>query len=411
MYAPHPPVIPPRPWDSLFSPKDAPLPPNHGDKLVNKPYGQRRNSQCYQLPRWTDDQFRDYIARYWGYCAYIDSRIGRVLKALDDTGQMDDTIVISTTDHGDMVAAHGMIYKLGACGYDELMRVPFLIRYPRAVKTGLAADALVGGVDVLPTILSLCGVQVPPTVQGRSFTNLLQGRVRGFRDVVHTDSCNQTLIVRTKDWKYVSNWKQGDLDELYDMNARPLEMTNLAADPAHAAKVKEMKGLIGDWLKETQNPYAAPVAKAVVSGASDKIILEPVVASFRQGEGKDGQPTAEFDITWKMIHGAPSDAKYWCFIHVVALGPGKAGILTRVTKWPDPPTTEWKERTEQKMAAMAVPIPADLKPGAYEARTGLFDPEQKRNPPMLGGGSVPIGTLRIAKGKDGKIAVTFEPIK
>jgi len=86
------------------------------------------------------------------------------------------------------------------------------------------------------------------------------------------------------------------------------------------------------------------------------------------------------------------------------------GILTRITKWPDPPTTEWKEKTEQKVSALTVPIPADMKPGVYEVRTGLFNPDQKKNPPMLGGASVPIGALRIAKEESGKFTVTFQSL-
>jgi hypothetical protein len=86
------------------------------------------------------------------------------------------------------------------------------------------------------------------------------------------------------------------------------------------------------------------------------------------------------------------------------------GILTRCTQWPEVPAGQWKAGTEYSMGAMPVPIPPEMRPGAYEVATGLYNPEKKENPPMPGGPRVPIGTLRIAKGKDGKIAVTFEPI-
>jgi arylsulfatase A-like enzyme len=415
IYGPHSPVAPPQPWDSLYSAKDVPLPENFRDKLINKPYGQRRNAQCYRLRNWTEEQFRDYIARYWGYCAYIDSRIGRVLKALDDTGEMDNTIIVFTADHGDMVAAHGMILKLGSCGYDELMRVPCLIRYPRAIKGGLVSDALIESADVFPTLLALSGAPIPKTVQGRSFEDILRGRARDFRDVVHSDWVNSGFIVRTKDWKYVNNWKQGDLDELYDMNARPLEMSNLAAEPAQAEKVKEMKSLIVAWLEETKHPYAGPMEKAVMSDRSDKPLLEPRVAAFHQGQDKDGKTTADFEITWKVVRPLPADSKYWCFIHVVPPQSPRArkgdGILTRATKWPEVPAGQWKAGTDYSMGTMAVPIPADMKPGLYDVRTGLYNPEKKENPQMLGGPTMPIGQLRIERGKDGKTVVKFQPIE
>lgn len=415
IYGPHSPVAPPRPWDELYSSKEFPLPDNHRDLLLNKPFGQRRNLQCYKLHTWTEEQFRDYNARYWAYCAYIDKQIGRVLKALDDTGQAEDTLVIFTSDHGDMVSAHGMILKLSSCGYDELLRVPFIVRYPRVVRPGIRSDALIESVDVLPTILALCGMKPPESVQGRAFDEILRGKAHEFREVIFSEWGNNNLVVRTRDWKYVSNWKQGDLDELYDMNARPLEMENLAADPAHAEQVKKMRGLLCEWLRQTKHPYAPQVSKAILTGTSDKIILEPAVTAFRQGTGKDGQPTAEFEVTWKMLRGTPSDMKYWCFVHIVPHAPVRKrqgnGILTRITKWPDPPTTEWKEKTEQKVSGLAVPIPADMKPGTYLVRTGLYNPEHKKNPPLLGGATVPVGTLRVSREKGGKVAVTFQPLK
>ncbi len=359
IYGPHSPVAPPQPWDSLYSAKDVPLPDNHFDKLVNKPYGQRRNVECYKLRQWTEEQFRDYIARYWGYCSYIDDRVGRLLKSLEETGELDNTVVVFTSDHGDMVGAHGMILKLGACAYDELIRVPCIVRYPRAAKSGLSSDALVESVDVLPTLLALSGLRTPDTVQGRSFEELLRGnaasakpsggRAASFREVVHSDWCNTGLIVRTRDWKYVSNWKQGDLDELYDMNARPLEMNNLALEPAQADRVKQMRSLIATWLAESKHPYAEPLGKAVMTGPGDTPFLEPRVTSYRQVQTTDGKAVAEFEISWKVLRPMPPETKCWCFIHVVpgsrqsvrrvpgttaASRMGDDGITTRFVKWP-----------------------------------------------------------------------------
>ena len=95
---------------------------------------------------------------------------------------------------------------------------------------------------------------------------------------------------------------------------------------------------------------------------------------------------------------------------MVSAGTRKSEIFTRAVKWPDLPTTEWKEGTEQKMGTMSLPIPASLKPGVYEVATGLFNPEKKQNPPMLGGSRCPLGTLRIVKERDGRTALTFKPM-
>ncbi len=81
---------------------------------------EKNNKVCYKLPDWQDKQFKDYIRRYYGYSAYIDAQIGRVLNALTECGFDDNTVVIFTSDHGDMLAAHGFVYKMGNCGYQEL---------------------------------------------------------------------------------------------------------------------------------------------------------------------------------------------------------------------------------------------------------------------------------------------------
>ena len=133
IYGPHHPVAPPKPWDTMYDPRSVPLPENFHDDLSGKPLAQQNDAVCRRAGHWSEAQFRDYIARYWGYCSYIDNQVGRVLKALGDEKILDQTIVVYTTDHGDMLSAHGFVFKFGS-GYDELMRVPLVIRYPPAVR-------------------------------------------------------------------------------------------------------------------------------------------------------------------------------------------------------------------------------------------------------------------------------------
>ena len=143
-FGPHLPVAPPQPWDTMYSLDDVPLPSNLYDSLENKPVYQRQPQLQYVLGQWNEEQYKDYIRRYWGYAGYIDSQIGRVLQALDDTGQWDNTIIVFTTDHGDMIGAHGMIYKLGGNAYEELFHVPAIIRIPGTNNPGRKLSPLVG---------------------------------------------------------------------------------------------------------------------------------------------------------------------------------------------------------------------------------------------------------------------------
>ena len=160
-YGPHLPVSPPQPWNEKFSIRDCPLPDNHFDLLEGKPRRQRDNSYCYVLPRWEESQFRDYIRRYYGYAAYIDAHIGRVLQALEKSGLEEETIVLFTSDHGDMIGSHGFVFKMEPCGYQELARVPLLLRIPGSTRPGSVSGSLVGTVDILPTLAVRMDFELP----------------------------------------------------------------------------------------------------------------------------------------------------------------------------------------------------------------------------------------------------------
>jgi arylsulfatase A-like enzyme len=262
-YGPHLPVAPPKPWDDKYPLDKIPLPQNHKDDLTGKPSPQRLNEHCYVLPTWSEDQYRDYIRRYWGYCSYIDRQIGRVLDALDESGESDNTIVLFTSDHGDMVGAHGFIYKLTYCGYDELLRVPFLLRYPGRLRAGSSCGALTSSVDALPTLMELMGVPRPEGIDGRSFLPVLDGASQEHRETLFCNSSDYNLTATGERWKYVLNWNPRDLDELYDLETDPGEMCNLSSDEKHQEVVQGMQGHIAKWLEETKHPYASTVLEAM----------------------------------------------------------------------------------------------------------------------------------------------------
>ena len=409
-YGPHLPVAPPRPWDSMFKAEDVPLPENHQDDLSGKPWSQRNNNRCYRGDEWSELQFRDYVARYWGYCSYIDRQVGRVLKALDDRGLTDDTVVVYTADHGDMLAAHGFVFKLGS-GYDELMRVPLIVRYPKVVKPGQSNAALVESIDVLPTLLDLAGIDVPRGVDGRSFRELLEGRVDHFREVAVTIMSN-TMMIRDLDWKLVftdSGRKEGFI-ELYDVRKSPLEVDNLAPDPAHANELERMKGELGDWLQGSGYPYAK-VVLAKLDGALTRLpsaeeLVVPRVAAFEQTVDDDGKPVARFSIEWQVGSGLSDSVEYWTFVQ--AIKPGGSQIASRATRWPDPPTTEWTVRQRQPVGPMDVPILADMK-GEYTIRVGLYSPKTGTRPDTFDGAQRYLGSLSVKRAAGQKQILTFTP--
>lgn len=257
-YGPHLPVCPPEPWDSMYDLDDVPLPDNYDTPLEDKPRFQSGHDRTYVRDVWSRDEVRDYIRRYWGYVSYIDAQVERVLNALDDNGQAENTIVMFVSDHGDMVGQFGMVYKLTYCGYDTLMKVPCLVRWPGRIEAGSVNTSLNSSVDVMPTLLDLAGMDIPDGVDGESIGGILRGVRDVAREEIFTDLMNRGVMLRQGSWKFVLNWKpsggdQRDLDELYNLAEDPLEEHNLAyRDRARAASMRDR---ILSWLEETGHPY------------------------------------------------------------------------------------------------------------------------------------------------------------
>lgn len=257
-YGPHAPVSPPEPWDSMYDLDDVPLPDNYDAPLEDKPRFQSGRDRTYVRDVWSREEVRDYIRRYWGYVSYIDAQIERVLNALDANGQAENTIVMFVSDHGDMVGQFGMVYKLPYCGYDTLMKVPCLVRWPGRIEAGSVNTSLNSSVDVMPTILDLVGMDIPEGVDGESISGILRGERDVAREEIFTDLINRGMMLRQGSWKFVLNWKPlsgdvRDLDELYNLADDPHEEDNLAyRDRARAASMRDH--ILG-WLEETGHPY------------------------------------------------------------------------------------------------------------------------------------------------------------
>jgi arylsulfatase A-like enzyme len=259
-YGPHLPVAPPKPWDEKYTLDQCPLPSNHHDTLERKPIEQKNNDVCYMLTKWGEIQFRDYIRRYYGYCAYIDQQIGRVLDTLTECGLDDNTIVIFTSDHGDMIAAHGFIYKMDTCCYQELANVPFIIRVPGLTEPGTEFEGLVECVDILPTLIDILGFPEVSETQGKSFQKILASPNTPFRDRVFIHWNGPSFINFDGQWKYALHTRS-ETDELYDLRKDPGEMKNLAADSRFTGILKKKQQEIYLWLHETGYPYADIIEK------------------------------------------------------------------------------------------------------------------------------------------------------
>jgi len=194
---------------------------------------------------------------------FMDKNVGIVLDALEVSGHADDTFVIFTSDHGYMLGQHGRFEK--HCCYDPAVRSALLMRFPELIREGGASNELVELIDVVPTILKLCGATVPANVQGRSLLPLLRGEVATHREwVIAEYADNEEAMIRTDRWKliystgrrrrqdgYALSRSVGRSVRLYDMVRDPDETTNLAGQSGHAATVRELIDRLAVHMKDT----------------------------------------------------------------------------------------------------------------------------------------------------------------
>jgi arylsulfatase A-like enzyme len=202
-------------------------------------------------PLYGQKEYGKFVRAYLGCIASVDDSVGRIVRHLRETGRLDDTLVIFTSDNGFALGEHGRVDKRTA--YEESLRVPLLVRYPRRVAPGTVIREMVLSLDLAPSILDLCGLDPLPDADGLSWRPLLAGDPSGWRTSFFYQYNYERQFpftpnvraVRTDRWKYI-RYPHGDggpdrhQAELYDLQADPLEMHNLASDPDHAVDVRQL---------------------------------------------------------------------------------------------------------------------------------------------------------------------------
>ena len=251
---PHLPNIVPEPFHSRYPPAAIPPWPSFPDPLTGKPYIQAQQRRTWQIDEWGWREWAPIVSRYLGEISLLDAQIGRLLDALERLGLAGETLVIYTTDHGDLCGGHGMIDKHFIM-YDDVVRVPLLLRWPVRIAPGSRCEAFVShSIDLAVTFCEVAGVPVPPTFQGRSLVPLLEGGANGREDIFATYHGNQfglysQRMVRDRRWKYV--WNATAEDELYDLASDPAELCNLAPDSRYADELRRLRPRLVAWMEET----------------------------------------------------------------------------------------------------------------------------------------------------------------
>ena len=257
---PHHPYMPPEPYASMYESREIPPWPNFVEDASTKPAAQQRLIEQRGVAGWTWADWQPVVARYFGFVSFIDAEIGRVLDALGALGLRERTVVIHTADHGDMTGSHGGQFNKGPLMYDEVCRVPLLVRGPQVQALG-ACRVPVGSLALMPTILDLAGMRVPDGLHVSSLAPWLSDpAAAGVGDATHAEyhgdewGLYSMRMIRTGTHKYV--YSPHGIDELYDLEADPHELVNRIAEPEYAAVGQELRHRLRDWMLATGDPLA-----------------------------------------------------------------------------------------------------------------------------------------------------------
>jgi arylsulfatase A-like enzyme len=261
---PHPPYLVPEPWASMYDPDDMRPGTLVGDELAHMPPHFAKTQEehpdfaAYRETPFANHGFHSHlidpavlrrnIAVYYGMISFMDQQIGRILQALDRLGIADNTLVVFTTDHGHFIGQHGLTAK-GAFHYEDLLRLPFIVRYPGQVPAGGTTTALQALIDLAPTFLSAAGIAVPGIMQGVDQMAVWRGEAARARDDILVEFRHQPTAVHLRTiveerWK-MTVYRDQPYGELWDLQNDPDERHNRWDDPDYAAA----KGaLFGRWV-------------------------------------------------------------------------------------------------------------------------------------------------------------------
>jgi uncharacterized sulfatase len=220
-----------------------------------------------QVKRWTKE--------YYACVHAVDRNLGRLLARLDELKLRDRTVVMFTSDHGYMIGHHGLHTKgnasyvtAGKKGqrrpnmFEESIRVPLLVRWPRVVKPGTEIAQTVSNVDTFASVLGMVRVALPRGArhEGADFSPLLRGKKVPWRDTLfgqydmHHGATAYMRMIRTKEWKLVRHYRAKDKDELYNLKDDPGETRNLYLNIKHAKVRKQLQKRLTDWQKSIDDP-------------------------------------------------------------------------------------------------------------------------------------------------------------
>lgn len=270
---PHAPMLPSKYYSDMFPVSQMPVPASIADQMLNSPY-YNSNSRT-KNPEYADSQKIKYmISDYYALVKEIDDWVGKILTKLDELGLAENTLVIFTSDHGEMLGAHGMREK--NIFLEESAHVPLMIRFPERIKPETMVEGYVSNIDLYATILDYSGV-TGPVSDGKSLRGLMDGTDQTNGKYVVTEWLSNSdkvpgYMILKDSWKMFIPYSAAStvIDALYNLNDDPYEMNNLlGSNPdkkKYAQKVNELHADLVDWLKDHKSSHSDGVKSRNLTG-------------------------------------------------------------------------------------------------------------------------------------------------
>ncbi len=247
--APHDPRTMPERFLKMYNPDEISLPANYqGGHSFDNGALHIRDEELAPFPR-TEEIVRRHIAEYYAMISHIDYSIGRVIEAVKEKGEFENTIFIVTGDNGLALGCHGLLGKQSL--YDHSVRIPMIFTGP-GIESGVRNDSFVYLLDVYPTICDMIRAPIPPSVEGISFLPLLQGEKKPVREHVFGAYAQYQRSIKRGSFKLIEYSVSGNRNtQLFDLESDPEETVNLASDPAYKEILVELRRLLvreaKDW--------------------------------------------------------------------------------------------------------------------------------------------------------------------
>ena len=250
-FGPHLPYILPDEFFDRYDPDEIELPASVAETFDHKPPVQQNYSALWTYDTLAEDTSRKLIAAYWGYVSMIDLEIGRILDAADRLGLLDDLAIMFTADHGEFTGAH-RLHDKGPAMYDDIYRIPALIKIP-GCPSGQVRHELVSLTDFTATILDVAGLPTADAVDSRSLTGLVAGQDTDWPNTLLAEFHGHHFpypqrMLRSRTHKLIVNPES--VNELYDLQTDPDELSNRIDDPNYAQLRTELMTELYRQLRE-----------------------------------------------------------------------------------------------------------------------------------------------------------------